>query len=333
MPNLGSLDLSRHNTLALPCRGSSVQVLHSVDEAVEVLSAWGELARPLVIGCGSNLVLPQVLDEPVIVMQGGNVECHHVSNIEVMVVADAGVIWDELVAQCAKDDWRGIENLSLIPGTVGAAPVQNIGAYGVELKDCLSYVEVFDFEEKALKRLSVEDCAFGYRDSIFKRAPRRYVVLRVALTLRNDSAFTLSYGELKALSSESKLTVQDVRDKVIAVRQAKLPDPNSIPNAGSFFKNPVVSAEQAAALSQRFPSLVQYPVGADRVKLAAGWLIDQAGWKGYCAGRVGIHARQALVIVNLGGATQDDVIALAKDISASVFGRYGVELEIEPVVV
>jgi len=333
MPNLTPFDLHQRNTLNLPCKGSRVVTVKSVDEAVDVLGSWGELARPLVIGLGSNLVLPETLDDPVLIIDGGDVQFIESSNNEMTVVADAGVVWDELVAQCVKERWRGIENLSLIPGTVGAAPVQNIGAYGVELKDSLSYVEVFDFHDNSHKRLRAQECGFAYRDSIFKREPKRFVVLRVAMRLSRDNAFTLGYGELKALASQSALTVQDVRDQVIAVRQAKLPDPADIPNAGSFFKNPVVSADNALSLAQRFPGMVQYALADGQFKLAAGWLIDQAGWKGHCSPRVGVHERQALVLTNLGGATQADILALARLVHQSVLERYGVELEIEPVVV
>lgn len=333
MPNLTPFDLRQRNTLNLPCQGARVLRVSSVDEALDVLNSWSDIARPLVIGLGSNLVLPEILDDPVLIIDGGELHFIKPSNNEITVVADAGVIWDELVAQSVKDGWRGIENLSLIPGTVGAAPVQNIGAYGVELRDSLSYVEVFYFDDNSHKRLRAQECGFAYRDSIFKREPKRFVVLRVAIRLRRDSAFTLGYGELKALASQPALTVQGVRDKVIAVRQAKLPDPVDIPNAGSFFKNPIVSADEASNLAQRFPGMVQYALANGQVKLAAGWLIDQAGWKGHCSPKVGIHERQALVLTNLGGATQADVLELAKLVYRSVLERYGVALEIEPVVV
>lgn len=333
MPTLTPFDLCSRNTLALPCLGANVQVVDSVDDAVNVLSGWGELVRPLVIGLGSNLVLPKELEQPVLIIRGGEVQFLEGSGAGVTVVADAGVVWDALVDECVRSGWRGLENLSLIPGTVGAAPVQNIGAYGVELKDTLLYVDVFDFNTGGCRRLNAQTCEFDYRDSIFKREPRRFVVLRVAFSLHRDASFTLGYGELKSLASEADLTVQAIRAKVISVRQAKLPDPSCIPNAGSFFKNPVVSKDQALRLANRFPEMVQYPLTDGRVKLAAGWLIDQAGWKGYRASRVGIHERQALVLTNLGGATQTDILELAGDVYQSVLDLYGVELEIEPVIV
>ena len=333
MPILTPFDLCSRNTLALPCQGAKVQVVDSVDDAVNVLSGWGELARPLVIGLGSNLVLPELLEEPVLIIRGGSVQFMEGQGDSVTVVADAGVVWDELVAQCVGAGWRGLENLSLIPGTVGAAPVQNIGAYGVELKDSLIYVDVFDFESMSRRRLEAQACKFDYRDSIFKREPRRFVVLRVAFRLNKNAPFTLAYGELKYLASEPDVTVQAIRAKVISVRQAKLPDPACIPNAGSFFKNPVVSKDQALRLANRFPEMVQYPLTDGQVKLAAGWLIDQAGWKGHRASRAGIHERQALVLTNLGGATQSDILELANDVYQSVLDLYGVELEIEPVIV
>lgn len=321
------------NALALPCVGEKVYGVDSTEAAIDLLNHWPEPNGPLVIGACSNLILPERITQACLHLRSQALICENIDSQEVRVKADAGLLWDALVEYTVAQDIRGLENLSWIPGTVGAAPVQNIGAYGVELSDVLEELLVYDLEHSATRRMLPQECHFAYRDSIFKQQPGRFVILSVTLRLSRHSGFTLDYGEIRSLADRDNITVGMIREKVIQVRQAKLPDPQQIPNAGSFFKNPIVPLAQAESLAARFPELVRYPLSDGRVKLAAGWLIDQAGWKGFRLARAGVHDRQALVLTNLGQARKEDILELAEAIRASVQEQYGIALEIEPVVV
>lgn len=226
-----------------------------------------------------------------------------------------------------------LENLSLIPGTVGAAPMQNVGAYGVEIKDVFAGLTALDRQSGELREFSMQECAFGYRDSLFKRQPGRWVILRVRFALSRVLRAHLDYGPVRQRLLEQGIeqpTALAISDAICAIRREKLPDPVELGNAGSFFKNPLVDAAQAERLRQAFPDLVGYPQADGRLKLAAGWLIDKGGWKGFRDGPVGVHAQQALVLVNHGGATGAQVRALAERIQEDVRRRFGVELEPEP---
>ncbi len=231
----------------------------------------------------------------------------------------------------AASNYRGIENLALIPGSVGAAPVQNIGAYGVELGDTLESLMVLDCETGELVELSNSECRFSYRDSLFKHRPERYIILEVSLRLCRSKPFALDYGELSDYfdDTENSLTPLAVAQGVMAIRRRKLPDPAQLPNAGSFFKNPVVTVSAWQRLQSQHPGIVGYP-SEQKVKLAAAWLIDQSGWKGFRNERVGVHNRQALVLVNHASGTGKDILALADTIRNDVAARFGVTLEIEP---
>lgn len=325
-------NLSAHNTLALPCLAQDYTEVSNRDELEAYLANLEENAPLLVLGGGSNLVLPEALTVPVLKLVDKGLR-YEACGPDTLVHACAGLEWDELVAEVVLKGLRGIENLSLIPGTVGAAPVQNIGAYGVELKDTLVSLEAYDRKLKRFVRLTAHECEFAYRDSIFKRHPSRYIIAEVTLRLSAARAFTLNYGELKSLSEDENLSAQTVRDTVIEVRRAKLPDPAQVPNAGSFFKNPLVSAEQYQVLKARHPNIVAYPISDLEFKLAAGWLIDNAGWKGKAIGPVTVHTQQALVLTNTEGAAQKDVLLAARMLIEDVHVRYGVLLEIEPVII
>ena len=233
--------------------------------------------------------------------------------------------------------WPGLENLALIPGTVGASPVQNIGAYGVELQDRFDSLDAIDLATGAGRTLRASDCSFGYRDSVFKQAlAGRCVITRVRFRLPRPWQPVLGYLELERKRAETGIdapSAQQVFDWVCAIRRAKLPDPAVIGNAGSFFKNPVVTVEQCRDITGRDPEVVHYPMPDGSVKLAAGWLIDACGWKGKNVGRAGVYEKQALVLVNRGNATGSEVMLLAGAIQESVYGRFGIRLEAEPVVV
>jgi UDP-N-acetylmuramate dehydrogenase len=249
----------------------------------------------------------------------------------------AGENWHGVVEQLVRSGRPGLENMALIPGSCGAAPVQNIGAYGLELAERFESLQAWDFEAQRQVTLSLTDCQFGYRDSVFKHAtPGRYAILSITLALPKVWQPVRGYAdvdnELKARGL-TQSTALDIFDAVVAIRRRKLPDPAVIGNAGSFFKNPVVSREKQAELVRHFPSLVSYPLSGGRYKLAAGWLIEAAGLKGATRGRAGVYEKQALVLVNRGGATGAEILALAREVQAKVADKFGVALEPEPVIV
>lgn len=331
------VDLRPYNTLGVSAHARYFTRVR-IQPQLQAALRWAmENDQPwLLLGSGSNLVLAGDVDGLVIRLEMSGKRVVHEDDEHVWVRAQAGENWHELVRWTLEQGWSGLENLSLIPGTVGAAPVQNIGAYGVELKDVLEQVLVLDALDFGLKHLSADDCQFGYRDSLFKRETGRRVILSVDLRLHKQPQTQLDYGPIRAELERRSIqepTPLDVSDAVIAIRQTKLPDPAELGNAGSFFKNPVIGAEQATDLKQQFPDMVQYPLADGQVKLAAGWLIEQAGWKGRAVADAAVHERQALVLVNHGTATGADVLTLAAQIQTDIASRFGVQLEIEPVVI
>ena len=335
-----NVSLKTYNTLGIDVQAAFFTVIKDLQDLHDARDFCRlQACSWLLIGGGSNLVLTQNFAGLVMVMAMSKLDwTSHTDGLE--VCAESGCEWDELVAASVKRGASGLENLSLIPGQVGAAPIQNIGAYGVEVKQCLRWVDVFDFNTGACFKLTAEACELGYRDSIFKRHPH-WVVTRVNFqlghALTKDNPAQLGYGiiaqTIESMTGEPAVgaTVQQIRDAVIHIRQSKLPDPKHIPNVGSFFKNPIVSAKQTAKVQQQWPDLVAYKLDDGRFKLAAGWLIDQLGWRGYSQDGVGVHQLQALVLVATGTAvTGDEVLALAQRIQADVFATFDVVLEIEP---
>ena len=285
----------------------------------------------MILGGGNNVLFTGDYDGTVL-----HPACRDIAQVSddgrtVRVRAGAGVEWDDLVAWAVRNGLGGIENLSLIPGYVGAAPVQNIGAYGAEAKDTIESVECLLTDTRETVTLSNAECRFGYRDSIFKRELKgRAVILAVQFVLARDPQFRLRYGDVEQqVEVLGGVSLENIRRAVIAIRSSKLPDPKVLGNAGSFFKNPVVPREFALRLRERCPDMPFYDVDAERVKLAAGWLIDRAGWKGKREGCVGMHQRQALVLVNYGGASGGEVLALARRVQQEVRERFGVDIEME----
>lgn len=339
------VDISQRNTLNLSCIAAHLLELESADDLLEAFKRYPESRTNfLLLGEASNLILPPFLDTYVLkfhyqppasvtVRPCLATDTLAEESETVLVEVNAGVIWDELVEYSVAQGWHGLENLSLIPGSVGAAPIQNIGAYGVEVADTLHEVHVYNVREQKLQVLKASQCQFAYRESIFKRCPAQYIIYKLVFCLSTRAKFTLDYGELAVLKERNNLSLADVRNCVVATRQAKLPDPRVLPNVGSFFKNPVVSAEKAAELKRRFPGLVAYPQASGEIKLAAGWLIDQAGWKGFRNRKVGVHDRQALVLINHYHGTQADLLSLAGDIQSSIKQRFDIVLDIEPVII
>lgn len=329
------VDLTPHNTLQLPAVASRFVQADTRQQLLAVIAQQTHAEQPLLLlGGGSNLIFTRDFDGLCLRVNSRGIRAEPLSANRVRVTAEAGEPWHQFVSYCLDQGWHGQENLALIPGTVGAAPIQNIGAYGVEVKRYIHQVEVWDRDLGELRFLSNAQCRFGYRDSLFKGAGQgRYLIVSVSFDLTTQFIPQLAYGGLAAAVVAAGVTgtpsARQVFDAVVRIRQQKLPDPAQLANAGSFFKNPVIPVVQFEQLQTRFPAIVGY---ADQggVKLAAGWLIDQAGWKGQRQGRVGVHAQQALVLVNHGGATGTELLLLAADIQADIEARFGVALEVEP---
>ena len=332
------VNLRALNTFGLPAlAGQLVRVASEADVRRVVDDRVLGPAPKFILGGGSNVVFTR--DVPGLVLK---VEVRGRRLVQEgadawIVEVGAGENWHETVAWSLEQGWPGLENLALIPGTVGAAPVQNIGAYGVELADRFESLDAVDLMSGRTVTLDRAACRFGYRDSVFKQhLAGRSVITRVRLRLPRPWQPLIGYLDLERKVAETGITVPDARtvfEWVCAIRRAKLPDPALIGNVGSFFKNPVVSAEQCRDIIDRDPEVVHYPLPDGRAKLAAGWLIDACGWKGKHIGGAGVHDRQALVLVNRGGATGGEVVTLARAIQESVYGRFGIRLEPEPVVV
>ncbi len=321
------------NTMALPCAADLALEYRGPNQLADVQSLYDRHGSIAVLGGASNVILPPKLSRPVVLMKSQGIDLVGQTDNHWLVDVAAGENWHGWVQTSLDRGWSGLENLALIPGSVGAAPVQNIGAYGVELVERLDALEIWDFERRCRRWLSVAQCRFAYRDSVFKHEEgRHWLVLTVRFALPRAWRPVLDYPDLRALTQgeAAKLTPRDVFDLVVSVRQAKLPDPAIKPNVGSFFKNPVVCVAKARELIVQFPALVSYDQPDGQVKLAAGWMIDQCGLKGMRMGPVAVHDRQALVLVNNGGASADDVIALANAIASAVHTRFGVMLEMEP---
>ncbi|NBC06817.1 MAG: UDP-N-acetylmuramate dehydrogenase [Bacteroidetes bacterium] len=333
MKTQSEVSLKSYNTFGIDATAERFAEVRRVEELRAVLAEWrGE--APFILGGGSNLLLPDRMERPVVLNRIMGKSIIREGEGKAIVRCGAGEEWHAFVRWCVERGLGGIENLSLIPGTVGAAPIQNIGAYGVELSDVfhsLKAVRLSDGEEVFFNKA---DCQFGYRDSYFKRAGKgQYCITEVCLELTTDDhRLDTSYGAVQAILSArgiGKPSLRELSDAVVHIRESKLPNPAEIGNSGSFFKNPIIPKTQFERLQQRFPNIVHYPVGKDQVKVPAGWLIEQSGWKGRRLGPAGSYEKQALVLVNHGGATSADIWALAERIMADVKARFGIQLEPE----
>ena len=287
----------------------------------------------LILGGGSNLLFTENFNGIVLKNNISGIEVIRETDEAVYVKAGGGVVWHDFVLYCIKKGWNGLENLSLIPGSLGASPMQNIGAYGVEIKDIFEELEAIHLKTGEINYFNNLDCKFNYRESIFKTSLKgEYLISRVTFKLSKKMNFNTSYGiinqQLEAMNI-TDLTAKSISDAVVAIRQSKLPDPKKIGNSGSFFKNPIVSNGQFEKLKLNFPNVVGYPSGDKSTKLAAGWLIDQAGWKGKKFNNYGVHKNQALVLVNYGGATGKEIYNLSEEIMQSIKEKFNVALERE----
>ncbi|MDR2259380.1 MAG: UDP-N-acetylmuramate dehydrogenase [Azoarcus sp.] len=330
------VDLAALNTFGLPARATRLLRLASAEEA-RAFAATRRGGEPcFILGGGSNLVLRGAPLACVLKVEIRGRRKLGDDDEAIIVEAGAGENWHDFVRWTLDEGWPGLENLSLIPGAVGAAPVQNIGAYGLEVAERFGALDALDLASGETRAFDAAACRFGYRESVFKQQPGRWLVTAVRFRLPRRWRPLSAYGDIArelAARGIAAPTPRQIADSVIAIRRRKLPDPAELGNAGSFFKNPVVDAGRYAALRAAYPAMPHYPQADGREKLAAAWLIEQCGWKGRRLGPVGCHASQALVLVNHGGASGADVLRLAVRIQDDVWTRFGVELEIEPVVV
>ena len=333
MKELYNCSLLPYNTFGMDVKASRFVEYASVEELRGLWNAEREaVARALHIGGGSNLLFASDYEDLILhsAIKGYTVVKETEEEVEVRV--GAGEVWDDFVAYTVANGWYGAENLSLIPGEVGASAVQNIGAYGVEAKDLIVSVDTFGLETGEERRFMREECRYAYRESVFKQELKgKYAVTFVTYRLKKHPVFHLEYGNIRAELEKQgcQVDLENVRRIIIAIRQAKLPDPKVLGNAGSFFMNPVVPKMQFEALLAQYPDMPHYPVDDAHVKIPAGWMIDRCGWKGKRVGHAGVHEKQALVLVNCGGATGKEVMHLAEEIVASVRERFGVTIRPE----
>ncbi len=326
--------LRKFNTFGIDVKAEYFASFDSLDE-LEALMAWARSQQKpvMILGGGSNVLFKSDFEGLVLKNNIQGIEELHEDAEAVYVKAGAGVVWHQFVLYAIGKGWGGVENLSLIPGNVGAAPMQNIGAYGVELESAFWNLEAFHITDQKVCTFTRSDCEFGYRESAFKRKWKgKYIILNVTFRLLKSPILHTSYGAIRDELQRMNVTVPDIRSvsqAVINIRQSKLPDPAVTGNAGSFYKNPSVSLEQFETLRQRFPEIIGYRNNDGTMKLAAGWLIEQCGWKGYREGDAGCHDKQALVLVNFGSASGQQIFDLSEKILKSVKETFNVELERE----
>ena len=328
-PNLGLRD---RNTFGFDANAELAYEITQASQIPGLMKSITEGHLPWrVLGGGSNVVLPKILPGATLLMNIAGQEIISSDDNFNLIAVGGGVNWHDFVARTLENDLPGLENLALIPGTVGAAPIQNIGAYGVEIGEYINTVEAFDTQNQAFVTLTKAACQFAYRDSYFKQNPQRFIVTKVVFKIPKQWEARIHYADLaKQFAAQPSPSAEEIFLAVCKIRTHKLPDPKVIGNAGSFFQNPVIPNEQYETLLHKHPGLVSYPDAEGKRKLAAGWLIDQCGFKGQRMGNVGVYENQALVLVNHGNGTAQDILGLAKCIQEKVRTDFGVSLEIEP---
>lgn len=328
-----NISLQSFNTFGIQAHARYFAPFATVEELKELLSyKQHSINSRLILGGGSNILLTKDFDGLVLKNELNGIEVVQEDETSYYVKAGAGVNWHQFVNYCIENNFAGVENLSLIPGSCGASPMQNIGAYGVEIKDVFHELEAFHIQDQVMKTFTLEECHFGYRESVFKRAfKNQFVITSVTYRLRKQPVFNTSYGaihqELERMGV-TELSIRAISQAVMNIRTSKLPDWREVGNAGSFFKNPQVPNELFRILKEQYPDIVGYPHEGN-TKLAAGWLIEQCGWKGYRKGDAGCYLKQALVLVNYGSATGQEIYQLSEEIIQSVKAKFGVELERE----
>jgi UDP-N-acetylmuramate dehydrogenase len=324
--------LKEYNTFGIAATAKYFASFSSVEELEELLDNKS-IPFKMILGGGSNILFTRDYNGLVLKNAIPGIKILNEDNEYMYVNAGAGVRWHDLVLFCIKNNYAGMENLSLIPGNVGASPMQNIGAYGVEVKDIFNELEAFHLKDKTIVKFSARDCEFGYRDSIFKRQLKgQFAILNVTYRLKKNPVFNISYGAIEKELEKMKiqnLSIKAISDAVIHIRTSKLPDPAIIGNAGSFFKNPVIGKSELKKIENTQKNIPYYEAGENKYKIPAGWLIEQCGWKGYRKGDAGCYEKQALVLVNYGNATGKEIYKLSEEIKISVQEKFGIELERE----
>lgn len=326
-----NISLKPYNSFGIDANARYFSVFRNEEEIEDLLK---HLCRKrLVLGGGSNILLTKDFDGLVMKNEIMGISIAQEDHDHVYIKAGAGENWHQLVMHCVNNGFAGMENLSLIPGNVGASPMQNIGAYGVEVKDIFHELEAYHIHDKTVVNFSLKDCEFGYRESVFKRKFKgQFIITSVSYRLTRQAVFNTSYGaiqqELEKMGVED-LSIKVISQAVINIRSSKLPDPKHIGNAGSFFKNPQVGKTQFETLQKKYPSMPSFPFDDLHVKVPAGWLIEQCGWKGFRRGDAGCYPKQALVLVNYGNANGEEIYELSEEILKSVESRFGIELERE----
>ncbi len=327
-----NVDLKPYNTFGIHANAKRFASFSNVEELRAILQEQNDDSL-LILGGGSNVLFTHDFDGLVLLNEIKGIENTDETADHVFLKAGAGEVWHEFVLHCIDHGYGGIENLSLIPGSVGASPMQNIGAYGVEIKDVFHSLEAFHLPSNEIHTFEAKDCAFGYRESVFKRQLKdQYIILSVTYRLSKNPVINTRYGIIEEKLAEMGVTnptISDVSNAVIAIRQSKLPNPAEIGNAGSFFKNPVVEQTVFNAIQKEYPDAPNYPAPDEKVKLAAGWLIEKSGWKGWRQDNFGVHARQALVLVNYGDCSGEDILHLSEQIIHDIQNKFGVTLERE----
>jgi UDP-N-acetylmuramate dehydrogenase len=327
-----NLDLSSYNTFGIQAQCAQFEEFNSVEELAQLIQKHPQTPT-LILGGGSNILFTKNFDGLVLKNEIKGIQTIEEDEKSITLAVGAGENWHEFVLHTIHQGYAGLENLSLIPGNVGACPMQNIGAYGVESKDLIVQVNAFHIESGKIHTFSNEACEFGYRESVFKRKLKgQYVIIEVCFKLLKEAKVNTTYGAINTELASKNIfnpTIKDVSDAVIAIRSSKLPNPKEIGNAGSFFKNPVISKSHFDSLQKSYPNIPNYPAPNNQIKLAAGWLIEQAGWKGYTNKNYGVHKLQALVLVNYGGATGQEIYDLSSQIIADIQDKFGIELERE----
>ena len=324
-----NVQLKPFNTFGLEAEATHFLAFRSIEQLREALIQKGDLPL-LVLGGGSNVLLTQNFQGLVLKNELKGIAILREDTNHVWVEAQAGENWHEFVLKAIENNWAGVENLSLIPGTMGAAPMQNIGAYGVEIKQVFDHLIALEITTGELHKFNNEDCQFGYRESIFKKeAKGKFIITSVVLRLNKVPQFNTSYGAIQQTLQEmgvEELSIKSISQAVISIRQSKLPDPDKIGNSGSFFKNPEIDKIDFEGLKAEFPGIPGYELPQQKVKIPAAWLIEQTGWKGKTFGKIGVHKKQPLVLVNYGGGRGKDIRDLAYKIKDSVSSKFGIEL-------
>lgn len=326
-----NVSLRAFNTFGIDAKAKKFAEVNSLDQLLDIVSKHKNL---FVLSGGSNILLTQDIDKPVLHLNTKGIELVDKKEDKVWVKCQAGENWHEFVLWCLSHDFGGLENLSLIPGNVGTSPMQNIGAYGVEIKDCFDSLEALEISSGKIKTFRSEDCEFGYRESVFKNRLRgEFIIVSVTFQLSaKNHTINDDYGAIKdqlKLQGVNTPTIQDISEAVIAIRRSKLPDPKEIGNSGSFFKNPVIPKSHFLRLQTQFPDIPHYIVSEEEIKIPAGWLVEKCGYKGMRFGDAGVHKNQALVLVNYNNATGEQLLSLAKKIQQSVAKKFEINLEME----